>query len=139
MAAQTSIVINDGAGTPAARTFAAKGVFPIDARTTKASWRENVGPYLGQPSIDEYHSSPNSNGIEKFKWAIALPVLQTVGTNDAGITPPASVAYTVRGFIEVHIPTWATDAELSDIRAYLENFAATAQFETSVETRDATW
>jgi len=37
------------------------------------------------------------------------------------------------------LPQSASDLELSHIRAFVENFAATAQFETSIETRDATW
>lgn len=139
MSAQTSIVINDGASTPVARTFAPKGVIPVDQRTTKATWRENAGPYLGQPTIEEYHSAPNANGVEKLKWVFKLPTLQTVGTNDAGIEPVPQVAYTTLATVEVHLPTSATDLELSHIRAFIENFTATTQFETSVETRDATW
>lgn len=139
MSAQSSIVINDGAATPAARTFAPKGVIAVDSKQTKATWRENAGLYLGQPTIEEYHSAPNANGIEKFKWVIKRPTLQTTGTNDAGITPPADVAYQCLGIIEFHLPTAATDLELSDIRAFVENFSATAMFETAVETRDAAW
>lgn len=139
MSTQASIVINDGAGTPVARTFAPKGVTAIDLKQTKATWRENAGLYLGQPTIEEYHSAPNANGIEKFKWVFKLPTLQTVGTNDAGYTPPAGVAHTCLGVLEFHLPTAATDLELSHIRALVENFTATAQFELSVETRDATW
>jgi hypothetical protein len=139
MSAQTSIVINDGASTPVARTFAPKGVIAIDPKQTKATWRENAGLYLGQPTIEEYHSAPNGNGVEKLKWVIKKPVLQTVGTDDAGITPPAGVAYTCLGVIEVHLPVQATAADLSDLRAFIENFAATSMFETAVEERDAAW
>lgn len=139
MSAQANIVVNDGAGTPVARTFAPKGVIAIDSKQTKAIWRENAGLYLAQPTIEEYHSSPNSNGVEKFKWIIKRPTLQTVGTSDAGITPVPNVAYTCLGVIEFHLPTSATDLELSDIRAFVENFSATAMFELAIETRDASW
>lgn len=139
MAAQANVVILDGAGTPASRTFAPKGVVGIDQKQTKAVWRENAGLYLGQPTIEEYHTLPNSNGIEKFKWVFKLPTLQTVGTNDAGITPPAGVAYVTMATVEFNLPQSATDLELSHIRAFVENFAATVQFENSVELRDATW
>jgi len=126
MAAQANVVLLDGAGTPVSRTFAPKGVTAIDQRTTKASWRENAGLYLGQPTIEEYHSAPNANGIEKFKWVFKFPTLQTVGTSDAGITPPAGVAYQTLGILEFHLPQSASDLELSHIRAFVENFAATA-------------
>lgn len=139
MSVQASIVINDGAGTPVARTFAPKGVQTLDTKQTKAIWRENAGLYLAQPTIEEYHSAPNANGMEKFKWVFKLPTLQTVGTNDAGITPPAEVAYMDMGVIEFHLSTQATDLELSHIRAFVENFTATAMFEAAIETRDATW
>lgn len=139
MSAQANIVINDGAGTPVARTFAPKGVTMVDSKQSKATWRENAGVYLGQPTIEEYHTSPNSNGIEKFKWVFKLPTLQTVGTNDAGITPPPNVAYVTLGVVEFHLPVQATDLELSHIRAFVENFSATAMFENAVETRDASW
>lgn len=140
MSDQAAIVINDGAGTPAAITFSPRGVKALDSRTTLATWRNLAAtPFIAQQTIEEYHSAPNENGIEKFKWVVKIPVPETLGTNDAGITPPPQVAYFVAGFIEVHLPTRATDLELSHIRAFLENFAATAMFETSVETRDATW
>jgi hypothetical protein len=139
MSDQANIVINDGAGTPVARTFAPKGVIAIDPKTTKATWRENAGLYLGQPTIEEYHSAPNANGVEKFKWVVKYPVLQTVGTSDAGIVPPAGVAYTLLGIVEFHLPTAATDLELSHIRALIENFSATAMFESAIETRDPAW
>ncbi len=139
MSDQAAIVINDGAGTPVARTFAPKGVIALDPKQTKATWRENAGLYLGQPTIEEYHSAPNANGVEKFKWVFKLPTLQTVGTNDAGITPPAGVAYTTLGVLEFHLPTAATDLELSHIRAFVENFSALAMFETAIETRDPAW
>lgn len=140
MSDQANIVINDGAGTPVARTFSPKGVKSPDPRSTLATWRDaSVTPYIAQPTIEEYHTAPNSNGIEKFKWVVKLPVAETLGTNDAGITPAPSVAYTVMGSLEFHLPTRATDLELSHIRAFVENFAATAMFETAIETRDSTW
>lgn len=140
MSSQAAIVINDGAGTPASRTFTPKGVKQVDPRSQIATWRDiSVTPYVAQPTIEEYHTAPNSNGIEKFKWVVKLPVAQTTGTNDAGITPPPSVAYTLMGSLEFHLPTRASDLELSHIRAFVENFAGTAMFETAVETRDQTW
>jgi hypothetical protein len=140
MSAQANIVINDGAATPVARTFSPKGVRPIDPRTTHALWRDgSVTPFVAQPTIEEFHSAPNQQGIEKFKWVFKLPVAQTLGTNDAGYTPAPSVAYTVLGVLEVYVPTRATDLELSHLRAFIENFAATSKFEDAVELRDPTW
>lgn len=140
MSAQASIVINDGAATPAARTFAPKGVIAVDSRTTKGSWRENAGLYLGQPTIEEYHTLPGAQGTaEKFEWVIKVPVLETVGTNDAGITPPAGVAYTLQANLKFTLPLAATAAQLSDIRAFAENFFATSMFEDAIENRDAAW
>lgn len=140
MSAQSAIVIYDGASTPVERTFAPKGVISVDQKQTKATWRENAGLYLGQPTIEEYHTLPGSGGSpEKFEWVIKVPVLQTVGTDDAGITPPAGVAYTLQANLKFTLPTSATAAQLSDLRAYAENFFATSMFENAIENRDATW
>lgn len=139
MAAQANIVINDGAGTPAARTFVPEGTKSVDSKQMKATWRENAGAFLGRPTIEEYFTPPNANGVQKLKHVISLPVLQTVGTNDAGITPVPEVAYTLRFISEVHLPVASTDTERSHIRAFAENFLATSMWEDLVENMQRSW
>ncbi len=138
MSAQAAIVINDGAGTPAARTFAARGVETLPTGQRKGTWRENAGEYLGQPTIEQYSKFPTGDGGGKanIKWVIKVPTLQTVGTNDAGITPPKSVAYVNRVVIDYDISLQATAEERSHLRAFAENLLATALAEDTVENLD---
>lgn len=142
MSAQAAIVINDGAGTPVARTFAPRGVETLPNGQRKGSWRENAGEYLGQPTIEQYSRFPTgSAGGDKanIKWVIKVPTLETVGTNDAGVTPPKSIAYLNRVVIDYDISTRATAEERSHLRAFAENLLATALAEDTVENLDPVW
>lgn len=142
MSAQANIVINDGQATPVAHTFNPKGVRTLDSKRSLALWRDQANAAinaLGYPSIEEHHSDPNVNGIEKFRYLIKLPTLETVGTNDAGITPAPTKAYETIAVVEVWASVRASQQELKDIVAYVKNFTALTMFSDAITKREASW
>lgn len=140
MSAQANIVINDGATTPVAHTFNPKGARTSPEGKDIAVWRDqtpaNADVYY---VITEQHAPPNGNRLEKFRWVIEIPTPESVGTNDAGITPPIRKAYSVTGVIEVWLPSRATEQECKHIAAYVKNFAATSYFTDAIAKREAAW
>jgi hypothetical protein len=140
MSAQANVVINDGQATPVAHTFNPKGARVVPDGKDVAVWKDqtpvNADGYL---VLTEQHARPNQNGIEKFRWVIEIPTLETVGTNDAGITPAPRRDYTTTAVIEVWASTRASQQELKDIAAYVKNFTALTYFSDAVTKREAAW
>jgi hypothetical protein len=134
MSAQANITINNGAGTPVAKTFNPKGAKKQADGKDIAIWRDqSAGLAIGYPSITEQHSDANSNGVEKFRYVIDLPVVATP-VNEA-----PSVSYRPQAFIEVMVPQSATPAELADIVAFTKNFVALTYFSDAITKREAAW
>lgn len=140
MSAQANIVINDGQATPVAHTFNPKGAKTSVEGRDVALWKDqtpaNAEGYL---IITEQHTPPNGNRIEKFRWVIEVPTLETVGTNDAGITPAPTRAYVTTAVVEVWASTRASQQELKDIAAYVKNFTALAYFNDAIVKREPAW
>jgi len=140
MTAQANIVLANGEAAPVNKTFAPKGALRSPTGKDVAEWREQSAVNAeGFYSLTEQHSDPNGNRIEKFRYVIEIPTLETVGTNDAGITPAPSVAYVTTGVIEVWSSTRASQAELKDIVAFLKNFTATTYFSDAIKNREHAW
>ncbi len=141
MSAQASIVINDGQTSPVAHTFIPKGARTLPEGVGVAEWRDVTTGVNAEvnPTIVERHTPPNGNRLEKFQWTIDLPTAETVGTNDAGITPPVRKAYSTQVQIVAWVPTRASAQELKDIAAFAKNFAALAMFKDAIEKREAAW
>lgn len=140
MSSQANIVINDGAGTPVAHTFNPKGARKQPSGSDVAVWRDQTPANAeGFLSITEHHSEAVGQGNEKFTWVIEVPTLETVGTNDAGVTPPQTRAYAVVGVLEFRFPKRATLLELQHIAAYMKNFSALAYVTNAVTLREPAW
>lgn len=140
MSAQANIVINDGQVTPAAHTFVPKGARVMPSGKNVAVWKDqsaaNAEGYL---ELVEYHQDANGNGVEKFRYHLVIPTLQTVGTNDAGITPPQSRAYSTECVIEFYVTNRSTQQELKDIVAYAKNFLALQYVYDAITKREPAW
>jgi hypothetical protein len=140
MAAQANVVINNAAA--AAHTFNPKGARRTPEGKDQAVWKDqtpvNAEGYL---TITEHHSDPGKgpDAMEKFTWVISTPTLETVGTNDAGITPAPQKAYELVAVIEFRYPKRASATEVSDIYAYAKNFVALTMVKDAVEKREAAW
>lgn len=141
MSAQANIVIADGQGSPANHTFIPKGARVEPNGKNRALWREaSAISAEGDLTITEHHTeSSGPDGLEKFTYVISVPTLETVGTSDSGVTPPARKAYENVGVIEFRFPRRATLAERGNLAAYVKNFAALAYVENAIENREPAW
>jgi len=140
MSQQANIVLANGETTPVNKTFAPKGAMRSPTGKDVAEWREQSAVNAeGFFTLVEQHSEPNVNRVEKFRFVISVPTLETVGTNDAGITPAPQVAYTTVGVIEFWVSTRASQAELKDIVAFVKNFSATTYMSDAIKNREHAW
>jgi hypothetical protein len=139
MPQQANIVINDGQATPVAHTFVPCGARQIADGKVVAEWAEKVGSRVAWHRIQETHSQPNGNGVEKMRFVLTRPVLETLGGTVSGYVPADRVAYLPAATIEVWLPERASEAELADVAAYVKNFTATTFFTDKVKKRDSSW
>lgn len=141
MSAQANVVINDGQSTPAAHTFVPKGARVMPNGKTIAVWKDqspvNAEGYL--ELVESHLDAFAGQKVEKFRWHIVVPTLHTVGTNDAGITPPATRAYSTEVVIEFFVTKHATQDELKNIVAYAKNFLALQYVYDAITKREAAW
>lgn len=139
MAAQTTLTINDGATTPVAHNFDPKGARAMPGGKDVAEWRDQAGGIAaGYLSIVEQHAPVNSNGIEKFRYVIDVPTLESPGSGGAFVPPPTR-AYGTVAVVEVWAHERASDQELKNIVAYVKNFTAAAYFSNAITKREAAW
>jgi len=139
MSAQAAIVINDGATTPVARTFNPKGAKTAADRKDVAVWRDqspvNAAGFL---SITETHIPVNANGMEKFRYVIDVPTLESPSSGGSFVPAPTR-AYGTIAVVEVWAHQRASVQELKDIVAFVKNFTATAYFNTAITLREPAW
>jgi hypothetical protein len=126
MAAVAAMSILDGQASPVAHSFVPisyiDGVWLFEDQTgsspigynriTISLTRSGPAP-AGQPS----DGGRNARCTIKV-W---VPVLETLGVNDAGITPPPTVAYVEDAKVEFRIPERSSVAVRKDTRAYTRN------------------
>lgn len=124
MPAISALVINDGAATPVAHTFDPFGrdekgvvmweqIIPTPASglaAKKIGYSHKRGPY-GKQLTDS----------SRITFTVTLPVLETLGTSDSGITPPPTVSYALNARIEFTIPRRASAQEKKDLKALAVN------------------
>lgn len=139
MAAQANIVLNDGATTPVAHTFNPKGSRALPNGKTVSFWRDqNFTSSEGFWSLKEEYVPANGNGMEKFRYAIDLPTLESPASGGS-FAPPPTRAYGSIAIIEVWAHRRATDAELKNIVAITKNFVNTSYFSDAIVKREAAW
>lgn len=140
MAAVANIVLNDAQATPVAHTF-----IPIDYDAKNGVWwfeDQSGSSSIGFNRISATLSKPlppapgaSSNGrVNRVKLTIHVPTLETLGTNDAGITPAPTIAYIPRVMIEFVLPEQAVLQNRKDIRKYAQFLLADTQVVAMVET-----
>lgn len=139
MSAQANITINDGATTPVAHVFSPKGAKSVAVGKDVAIWRDQSPTQaVGYLSITEQHSAANANGVEKFRYVIDVPVLETPGSGGAFVPPPTK-AFSAVAVVEVWTNVRASDQDLKNIVAYVKNFTATTYFADAIIKREAAW
>lgn len=126
----SAIVINDGAGTPVAITFSpigkdAKGVFWYEQ--TNPAPVNTLGAYrLGYKQTRVLDVKKQLTGRSKVTYTIAVPTLETMGNNSAGIVPPPTVAYVEDVRIEFDLAERSTALERTHTRALIRNLLSHA-------------
>lgn len=138
MSAVANIVLNDAQGAPVAHTF-----IPLGPDSKGAWWWEDQSPAnaigYNRISIQLTRSALASQGISsrervnRVKIGLHIPVLETLGTADNGITPPPTVAYIPRMNIEVIMNERASLQNRKDLRKYGQFLLADAQVVAMIE------
>lgn len=139
MSAVTNIVLNDAQASPVAHTF-----IPLGPDTRGAWWYEDqtgISPLgYNRISLQLVRGNSFANGSNagesssRVKLSIHTPKLETVATNDAGLTPPATIAYVPRANFEFIISDRGLLQDRKDLRKYAQFLMAEAQVVAMVET-----
>lgn len=138
MSAVANIVLNDAQATPVAHTF-----IPIGPDDLGAWWYEDqsTSESIGYNRISLQlkrvgNPAPGSNSkdrVNRIRVAIHCPSLETLGTNDAGLTPPPTVAFIERVAVEFVIPERANLQNRKDLRKFAVGLLAETQLVNMVE------
>jgi len=138
MGAVANIVLADAQGTPVNHTFIplgtdTKGTWWYEDQTGSASIGYNR---ISLQLIRAGNPAPGASSGERMnrvKIGIHTPTLQTLGTNDAGVTPPPQVAYVNRVNVELVLPEQNNLQNRKDLRKYAQFLLADAQVVGMVE------
>lgn len=114
MAQATAITINDGQATPVAVTFNPEQVTP--ALSVFADRAAGISSGYRRLKVRSSFATGKSV-VNRAQLDIEYPVLQTVN----GVS---TVAYTLRGKVEVIEPDQCTDAERKNLYAFIKNALA---------------
>lgn len=134
MPAIGNIVINDGAGTPVAHTFAPAGITGL-----VANYADRVGGIpVGYPTLDVSLRPPSPQSREKMYLAtirIKTPILDVTSPSTmTGIQPAPSVGYTPIAELKFWLPERSTLQNRKDLRAFVKNLMNDAVITNLVET-----
>lgn len=135
----SAIVINDGAATPVAHTFSPIGRDP----KTGVFWFEQTIPavpvlqakrigYKQERMLGD--KTRQQTGSSKVSYTLHVPTLESLGTNDAGITPPPTLAYREMARVEFELAERSIQQERKDTRVLALNLLANAMAVANVDT-----
>lgn len=135
----SAITINDGATTPVAHTFSPIGRDP----KTGVFWFEQTAPsvpvlqakrigYKQERVLGD--KTRQQTGASKVSYTLHVPTLESLGTNDAGITPPPTLAYREMARVEFELAERSTAQERKDTRVLALNLLSNAMAVANVDT-----
>lgn len=144
MGTAVNIVLADALGTPVNHTF-----IPIGRDKLGAFWWEDqsgsnsvvnnrISMNLSRP-VNPAPGASAGDRVNRVKVGLHTPKPETLGTNDAGLTPPATVAYVCRSTTEYVLPERAALQDRKDLRKFNANLHAEAQLTAMVETLVNVW
>jgi hypothetical protein len=135
MAAIANLVINDGAATPVAHTFA-----PAKTSADYALFEDRVGGvYVGYNKLSvslTRPKGPSKDGVNrnlKVNVHVELPTLEVVSTIDIGYQRPPSVAYRCVAELTFTLPERCALQNRKDILALVKNALSNAQVVSAVQ------
>lgn len=126
MSAIANIVVNDGLATPVAHIFS-----PAKTEADFAQLEDRAGGfYVGYNKLTYRLTRPvgNTSSSRNLKLSIKIetPKLETLGTNQAGLTPPPTVAYRPVVELMVTLPERSSLQDRKDLLAFTKNVLANA-------------
>jgi len=139
MAAVSSIVLPDAQGTPVNHTFV-----PLGPSSDGTWWFEDqsgsspvayarIGSRLSRTPAATNGQSSSSDRVNRVVLTLSLPQVETLGTNDAGITPPPTVAFVDRFKVEFVMAERDSLQNRKDLRKYLLGLLANTQILDQIE------
>jgi hypothetical protein len=140
MPAQANIILADGQTTPVNHTFNPNGAIGQADKSVVAEWQDrSPSAKVGFLTITEQYKPTNGNGMEKFRFVIDAPVLETPGSTVVGFEPKPTKAFSTLAVIEIMAHERASAQNLKDIVAFVKNFTAHTYFKDSIENRERPW
>ncbi len=145
MPAASNVVINDGASTPVAHTFTPlgkdeKGVMWFE-QTTPTPANPLAAKRLGYRQTRGFSPGSGNSLVQQTKvvGTVYLPTLETLGTNDAGLTPPPTLAYQQVCRFELTLPERGSKQERDDVRSLTMNWLAHAMMVSAIDDLQPTY
>lgn len=140
MPAAANIVLADAQGTPVNHTFIplgkdALGVFWFEDQSQSSPigyWK--ISLELKRPLPGAPGQASSTDRVSRVKIALHEPQLETLGTNDNGLTPPATVAYIMRCSAEFILPERGVLQNRQDIRKMMASLLANSLVVAMTET-----
>lgn len=122
MTAVTNIVLADAQATPVNHTFVPlgpdrNGVWQFEDQSASSPigyWRVSVS--LKRPVTASAGEVSGSERVSRATIQLSQPVLETLGTNAAGISPPPTVSYVPRCRLEFIMPERGSLQNRKDLR-----------------------
>ncbi len=144
MGTAVNIVLADALGSPVNHTFVPIGRDKLgafwweDQSGTSSLVNNRISMNLTRP-VNPAPGASSGDRVNRVKVGLHTPKPETLGTNDAGLTPPATVAYVPRFACEYVLPERAILQDRKDLRKFSTNLLAEAQLTAMVETLVNVW
>lgn len=132
-----NVVINDGATTPVAHTLV-----PIGKDSNGVLWFEQTTPApvsplaakrIGYKQTRVLDTKKQETGTSVVSWSLQVPTMESLSTNDAGITPPPTLAYKEIARGSFDLAERSTKQERKDTRVLTANLLAHAMLVSAVD------
>lgn len=132
-----NIVINDGASTPVAHTFA-----PIGKDANGIFWFEQVTPAPATPLLAKkisysqtrvMGSQKQLTGASRVVYALWIPTGEVLGNSSTGITPPPTLAYEEKARVQFDLAERSTKQERKDTRVLAMNLLGAAMAQANID------
>jgi hypothetical protein len=144
MPAFAALTVSDGQATPVNHTFSPSGLSNDASNLAKYADRSGgvaigfprVALSLREPMAAKPGQASATARVYRVGVTVKVPKLETLGTNDQGITPPPTLAYTAMFSGEFVIPERASLQDRKDILAYVKNLLANAVTTSLVQDLD---
>jgi len=138
MSAVTSIVLNDAQATPVAHTFVpigpdAQGTWWFEDQSASESISFNRISLSLKRASNPSAGSNAGQRMNRVTVGLHTPKLETTSTNDAGLTPPPTVAYILRCNVEFILPDRSNLQDRKDLRKFVDFLMAETQLTSMVE------